>query len=503
MRAHSIIALYICFLLGCSDDGEGREISEDLGPPNILLIITDQQNRHTLGCLGERAVLTPALDKLADEGILFRSGYCNDPICSPSRYSLLSGVYPTEIGALMNHVAPRRDIPLISDYLSDAGYITSILGKADFVDMEDPHGFQNAYMHSAYLGSGTSHWYPWMLLSAEERGLEVKRKSLPTGPWTLGNLKRTCVTNPLPDDLTPEAWITLKSLDLMERAQLAGKPFFINANYFAPHHPYGPVQEYLDLYDKNEIQLPPNFNPEGGLPRGTQAGKFEKWSEDEWRLVLQHYYAFVSQADHHIGDLLEGMQERGLAENTLVFFVSDHGDMAGEFRSMAKGQPLEGSIGIPFIVRWPAGLPSGVTLDAPVSLIDIAPTIMEAAREPIPENFRGTSLLGLVKGEQAAEEREVFVIDVRKLPFHLSALRIGQWKLSALGGMNGKHRYRFIDLVADPFELVDRSRDETVHEEFAGMKAKLLSNLERELAFVPDTLPSPTSPPLVKFPYKD
>jgi arylsulfatase len=477
--------------------------SGDDDRPNVLVIVTDQQNRQTLGCMEGRKVKTPALDQLAAEGVLFRSGYCNDPICSPSRFSMLSGVYPTEVGAFLNHVRPREEVPLLSDLLGAAGFSTAAIGKVDFPDPDNPHGFDDVYLHYSYLNTNWSHWYPWFLRRAEEMGVSSDLSVIGRRSGGSTEVDVLCLTNPFPDELTPEAWITEQSLKLMKRAKEDDKPFFINANYFAPHHPFGPVKRYLDMYKREEIELPPNFMDQEMIPAGTQSKRYGAWDEDDWRKVLHHYYAFVSQVDHHIGKLLSGMEELGLADNTLVFFVSDHGDMAGEFRSMTKGQPFEGSIGIPFILRWPERVEGGKVLDAPVSLIDIAPTILEAIGEPIPERFRGSSLLDLIAGEQDPAEREVYVVDVRKNPFLLIVLREGDWKLSAIGHGGGRHRYRLVNLREDPHEVTDRVKDPAAADTLKLMREKLLAFWERESAFVPRPLPKPTYTGKKSLPYKD
>lgn len=484
--------------------GQDAEVAESPGAmPNILVIMTDQQNRQTLGSVGNRGVKTPALDRLAAEGVLFRWGYCNDPICTPSRYSMLSGVHATEIGAFQNRTPPRRDIPLLADRLSEAGYLTGMLGKADVVPSHDPAGFEEVYLHTNYQSNKNSHWYPWFSAKAKERGLTDQlpnRGDIPNKNATLDGLR---TTSTLPDDLTPEAWITEKSLKLMRRAKAEERPFFVYANYFAPHHPYGPVQKYLDLYERDGIVLPPNFSPPDGPPRGTGASPFRSWSEEEWREILHHYYAFVSQLDFHVGALLEGMRELDVEENTLVFFVSDHGDMAGEFGCLLKGIPFEGSIGVPFIVRWPKRIEGGQILDAPVSLIDIAPTILEAIGGPVPELYRGESLLPLISGEQEPSEREVYVIDVRRAPFHIAVVRDEHWKLFATGSKKGKHRYRLVNLTEDPHELIDRQDDPKALAAFERLQSKLSAFLERESQFVPDKLPKLDFSPPRELPFKD
>ena len=453
--------------------------------PNILFILDDQHSPRALGVAGNASIQTPRLDQLASEGAYFRQAYCNDPVCGPSRYSMMSGRYPTEIGTYQNGHAPRPDVQFLAQYLTRWGYFTGSSGKTHFTPQDATHGFQELYRHSFYNCDSWSNYTPWYVAEFERRGLPGKALFwLPSEGWSRrmgGRASNLCTINPNPADLTPEHWITRKALSLIDEAQEQGKPFFVQASYFAPHHPYGPLQEFYDLYEDVELSLPASFPDDGE--------HFEDFTRAEFETIQRHYYGLVSQVDHYIGELLDGLEERGLADNTLVVMVSDHGDMMGEFGDLKKGSPMEGSLGVPFFVRWPARVPAGTRIDAPVSLIDVFPTVFDALGKPLPSEARGKSVLPLIDGSDDGLGREVYALDVRRSPFLLVVAREYRWKLILEGRGKNTPRLRLYDLIEDPWELNNRAHDPRVADVRNRLRTKAEAFWEDQRRHVPDPLP--------------
>lgn len=448
-------------------------------PPNILLIIDDQHSRRALGVSGNAIVKTPRLDRLAAEGIWFSQGYCNDPICGPSRYSMLSGRYPSEIGALVNSMEPNADLKLLPEYLNELGYFTASAGKNHFSDKQASHGFQKIYPHAFYNVAGDSPYTQWYEENFHELGCEGEPYFwAPERGWVhrLDPTKGLCTINPHPAELSQEHWTTERALDLIRESQEREEPFFVQASYFAPHHPYGPLQEFYDLYEGVEMELPESWY----LPECERQKDFD---EAEYKSIMRHYYAFVSQVDHYIGELLDGLEEMGLADDTLVIMVSDHGDMMGEFGQLRKGSPAEGALAIPFFVRWPNGLTGGKQVDAPVSLIDVLPTIFDAIGEDPPEVARGSSLLPLIEGRQEAREREVLAMDIRRDPFLFLVARDERFKL-ILTPQGSTARVQLYDIQADPWELRDLSREPELKSDRRRLVKKLLDFWEEQSKFL-------------------
>ncbi|MFT7669107.1 MAG: arylsulfatase A-like enzyme [Planctomycetota bacterium] len=458
--------------------------------PNVLLIIDDQHSARVLGVAGNPIVQTPRLDQLAAEGAWFSAGYCNDPICGPSRYSMLTGRYPSEIGTLCNGDSPVTGVKYLAEYLTEFGYFTGSSGKNHFGSKAETGGFEELHPHPFYNLRGESEYTPWFESQFTEREIEGSPYF-----WTgrKGWMSRLdpedgrCTINPHPADLSPEHWTTEVALGLIDHAIELEKPFFVQASYLAPHHPYGPLQEYYDLYEDSEMKLPESWY---STPHSNRLGM----SEDEWKSVMHHYYSYVSQVDHYIGELLDGLEERGLADDTLVIMVSDHGDMMGEFGLMGKGDEREGSLAVPFIVRWPAGFDGGKVVDSPVSLIDVLPTIFDALGEKQPELARGHSVLPLIAGDEGASARRVFALDVRREPYLLLVARDWRWKLSLHTRNSRTPAMEFYDILNDPWELEDLSGEPTV----APARERLLAELgvfwsEQSAALVREPQPNSAS----------
>ncbi|MCL4685276.1 sulfatase-like hydrolase/transferase [Myxococcota bacterium] len=486
MRA-ALAAVWLASALLCASAAVARD---DAKPPNILLIVTDQHHHRALGAAGEPVVQTPSLDRLASQGIRFTAGYSNYPVCGPARYAMFTGHYPTELGTFDNEVAPRPGFRHIQSYLADAGYFTASVGKLHYAPYGETHGFEHVYHHEFLIdASGISHYAPWLAMRLRERGLPPPPPLLePSKDWYL-TVSGLTGTNPLPEELTAEAWTTDKALRMIARAQAEQRPFFVHASYFPPHHPYVPLPKYLDLYRDAEMKLPHSFYAAPG------AKPFGGLSEADFREIRRHYFGSVSQVDHQIGRLLDGLDALGLAGDTLVFFVSDHGDLMGEFRLLTKSEPYEGSIRIPFLVRWPGRIEPGRVSGAPVSLVDVLPTILDAAGIPIPPQLRGQSILPLARGEETSPgERNAYALEVSVKPFRFLVVREERWKLTCRPRVDGSCEYRLVDLVADPDELDDRSTDPAARAHRDRLAAKLDAFWRRESAFVPSG-PLPTRLP--------
>ena len=451
--------------------------------PNILLIVTDQQRRNALGAAGDGIVRTPSLDRLAAAGIRFTRAYAADPECGPSRYAMFTSHYPPELGTFDNEIRPRPGFRYLPQYLNAAGYFTGSVGKLHFIPYGVTNGFRETYHHEFLAEpAGISDYFPWLLAQLRRRGLP-RVDPMPRGRDWYRTLSGLTGTNPYPEDLTSEAWTTDRALDVIAHAKRLGRPFFVQASYFAPHPPYLPLPKYLRLYDPRSIRLPASFD----APTGPN--QYDDLSADDFRIVIQHYYALVTQVDHQIGRLLDGLDALGVTDDTLVLFVSDHGDLMGEFRLLGKDQPYEGCIGVPFLMRWPGRIAPGQVSNAPVSLIDVVPTFLDAAGVPIPSDLRGRSVLPIARGEEAGAERTVFVVQVEHEPFDFVVAREGSWKLTCRARPDGRCAYRLVDLASDPAELKDRMRDPAA----AAPRARLQDELERfwqqESRFVPPVLP--------------
>jgi arylsulfatase len=475
--------------------GRGAEKDKQRERPNILLIIDDQHSSRAMGWTGETQVKTPHLDRLAEESVRFTSAYANSPVCAPTRHTIYTGLYVSEHGVLHND-RPMRDVPTMMTMLNEAGYTTANIGKMHNAPCHHRRDFQYVLHHEFFdTADGISHYVPYRKVEIEKRGLK------PDHWWATRPGKKSWLEHPrsiagthwLPEDLTPEHWITDECLAFI-RDQLqrrSDRPFFLHASYFPPHHPYGPIAKYASLYDPADMKLPPNFSMEKLGRWCTGKARPEAMTEDDVRWMLAHYFGFVSQLDAEVGRLLEGLEELGVADNTVVIFVSDHGDMIAEHGMFWKDVMYEGSVRVPFMVRWP-----GVSLPhqeaTPVMHADLVPTILSAAGIEVPSSFPGRDLRPLLTGEEAWPERSVYSeyfaqpmsqLMIRKGPFKL-------WGWTPYGKWS-EFRYRLFNVENDPWELRDLIGDPEQESTFKELHSELMVTWERQQPHLPEEIPPP------------
>ena len=466
------------------------------GRPNILLIIDDQHSPRAMGWTGETPVQTPALDRLASESVCFTNGYASSPVCAPTRHTIYSGLYPSEHGVITNDLPMREGIPTLMTHLNEAGYTTANIGKMHNCPYHHRREFQYVLHHEFFIGAGgISHYAAFLAAQLKQRGRG------PGPPWsTPAAGKRNwledaaCIagTNWVPEDLTAERWITDRSLEFI-REQLANrpdKPFFLHASYFPPHHPYRPIEKYARLYDPAAVALPPNFSRGKADAWCTGRSRPDHLSDDDYKRLRAFYFGFVTQLDAEIGRLLEGLRELGLADNTVVFFMSDHGDMIGEHGALYKGLMYEGSVRVPFMVRWP-GVGEARKEPTLVSHADIMPTILRAAGLEPDAHLLGTDLRPLIAGEAGWPERSVYSEFLPRLPFTHLMLRRGAHKLiaSAAGPDRQSIRYQLYDVESDPWEMHDLADDPAHAGRLKELRDELTERWERQRQHMPEKQP--------------
>ncbi len=415
--------------VACSTEGNGgdQEASADASPPNIVVILADDLGYADVSIYGDR-LQTPNIDRIGREGAVFTQGYVTTPVCSPSRASLLTGRYQQRYGFEYNaRQAPEvPDVGLIAaeltiaDHLKAAGYATGIVGKwhLGFKDEHYPtnRGFDEFYGHlsgaTRFINRRTQ---GAVSMSADEefrrrppedpRTDLVVRGTEPPAPPTrrAGNLilrgpEKTVVDEP--------AYITDvfgdESVDFIRRH--ADEPFFLYSAFNAPHSPFQVTEEYYDRFPDEEHEL------------------------------RRIYFGMIAALDDAVGRILDVLDEAGIADNTLVVFLSDNG-CAGYFPGLCSCEPLsggkltyyEGGVRVPYLLRWPAAVAAGTTVDAPVSTLDILPTALAAAGATAPAELEldGRDLVPLLDGSAAATGTERFVW--RNYP--TVAVRSGDMKL--------------------------------------------------------------------------
>lgn len=381
--------------------------------PNVLLIYTDQQRWDAIGANGNTDIRTPVIDQLAADGVNFDHCFVQNPVCMPSRVSLLTGQYPSALGITHMGVPVPEGTATMPRILGSHGYVTGNIGKLHFLphanrDHRDHHpsyGFDHLEL-SEEPGCYEDAYRAWVRRKAPDQ-LDNISLGLPqmAQTWRDAMGIEDTIIHPetrlaskgvpfgAPSDLTHGAFVAEQTAEFIRTHR--DRPFLAVASFYSPHSPWVAPQEYLDLYDPASLSIP-TFPPDVDEQRSD--GRF---GDDELRAVRHGYYAMVSEVDAHIGVLLECLAENGLADDTIVVLVSDHGEWLGEHLNYGKGYPGHDAVArVPLVMRFPPELsPRGHTVSSIVEAVDVLPTLLEACGVGVPSHVQGRSLLPLANGD--------------------------------------------------------------------------------------------------------
>ena len=323
--------------------------------PNVLLIMADQLTPFALGAYGHATVQSPNIDKLAENGVVFDSAYCNSPLCAPSRFSLLTGKLPSNIDAFDNAAYFPSNRPTMAHHFRARGYATSLIGKMHFIGPDQLHGFEDRRTTDIYPADFG--WVPdWTSPERIDWWYHGMASVLNAGVAE--------TTNQLDFD-DAVGFHAVRTLHDIARAD-DDRPFFCCVSFTHPHDPYVTRRKYWDLYDAARIDLPrvpaipyAEMDPHSRRLHDLAEMANVEITEAHIRNARRAYYGNVSYVDDWIGRLLDTLAATGLDGNTLVVFMSDHGDMLGERGLWYKMSFHEWSCRIPLLFHWPGTLPPG------------------------------------------------------------------------------------------------------------------------------------------------
>jgi arylsulfatase len=415
--------------------------------PNILLLHTDQHRIDCLGAYGNRDIRTPHLDALAADGVRFVNSFCPFPVCTPSRYSLLSGRYVHEHRGWTNQSTPAPEIDTFPRILRTAGYQTKAVGKMHFTPTYLDVGFDEM-MLSEQDGEGRwddDYHRELMKLGLVDRNdLEDQRREHRNHArqvyWdTFGAM----VSN-LPEAHHTTTWIAEQALATMDSWR-RDRSHLLMVGFVKPHHPFDPPAPWHEMYDPGKLSLLPGWIPQC-LDRDLtfHQGYFpnERLTESSLRRVMAYYYATISQIDHHIGRMVALLKKKGLYDNTLIVFTADHGEYMGYHHLLLKGNHMyDPLVRVPLLIKWPGRPRAGTVSLRMVSNIDIAPTLCLTAGCKPGAAMRGQDLRGDGPGHE--------MIFAEAGPRHVM-VRSRTRKLVLAG--QGRENL-FFDLENDPLEL--------------------------------------------------
>lgn len=356
--------------------------------PNILHIMTDQQQWATLA--GRSECRTPNLDRLAKSGMLFERSYTPSAVCCPARAMLLSGAYHWHNGVYNQvHSAPSvsrdmfPDVVLYPQRLRDAGYRMGYVGKwhaswtrgpldFGFHEVADVTSYRDAERDSSRSS-----------IQVERPKEKLRRTVERTMKWPGSDPFPMWGFTEGPEEATPEHHRTECGIRMLRKLAAGSQPWHLEVHYIEPHDPYFPRKQYLDRYEARSIRVPKSFHDDFKGKPGMHRRESETWgkvTEEDVRQSRAHYFACMEQLDAQIGRLLDALDKTGQADDTLVAFTTDHGDMVGAHRMWIKGWiPYEECYRVPMIIRWPGHVKPESRTSRLVQTHDLAHTYIQAS----------------------------------------------------------------------------------------------------------------------------
>ena len=415
--------------------------------PNIIFFLADQMTPFMTSPYGQKVARTPHLERLAGGGTLFENAYCNSPLCVPSRVSLFTGRLPAQVAAYDNASEFEAHRATLMHYLRRAGYLTVVAGKCHFIGPDQLHGFDER-LTPCIFPAGFSMLPDWRLGPVYNKGTSVQSLLRALGP------------SPTNRQIAFDQMVFDRSLERLRRYAADGskQPLFLNISLTHPHDPFTTTQEYLDLYKDADIPLPKD---QGDIRRLSPTYEWfvvhhgldrEKIPSQRIREARRNYLGMISWVDDKLGRLMQELQKLGMADNTMVVFAADHGEMMGEHGQWSKRLMLEWSCRVPMILYGPGRIAAGRRITAPVSLLDLFPTFCEMAGAKVESPMEGRSLLPLIDGRQDGRDRTVI------------AEYLGEGALEPIRMVRlGHHKYitvnnyppQLFDLAKDPEESLN------------------------------------------------
>ena len=384
-------------------------------PKNLVFIFTDQQRFDTLAAYGNHKIRTPNLNRLAEQSAVFEHAYVAQPVCTPSRATIMTGLYPHTHTLTGNNIALPEDTPTIAELVN-------------------AHDFQRGYIGKWHLGNeifaqhGFDHWisiednYVKHYSPDKDRSqncsyhhfLKKHGFSPDKDGLDFSYFSREFATR-VPAEYSKPAFIAEEAEKYI--AENKDNPFILYVNFLEPHTPYHSA--YDEMYDPDEIDLPPNFDKQPSddaqlkyqaIQQKAREGAY--WPlEDEksWRKQIAYYWGLVSLVDTYVGKILDALKEQGLEDDTAIVFTSDHGDMMGDYGLIAKGVMFQPSVRVPLLIRVPGVTDTNPTIEKPVSHIDLVATLLDILGQPWQGRTQGKSLYPVIKGEEELDENDVFI----------------------------------------------------------------------------------------------
>lgn len=479
-----VVGLGVGTLSGCAAVTKRQGPSR---PPNIIFLLADQLRYQSCGYAGDSQAHTPNIDRLAGAGGNFRQAVSQMPVCAAYRASLFTGKYTTGTGMVINELRMNPNQRCLGHVLTEAGYRTGYIGKW--------------HLYANQLGNHT----------------DPKNSFVPRGPHRLGfdgywaaynfhhdyygsyyhteSLEKIFYGDGV---FEPDAQTDL-ALDFIAKNASGTSPFFLMVSYGTPHDPWAKSNVPAPFYDQfRDVKFPPAPNYSDAMdPYGDEWSNIKKSPAQigEW---MRNYYAMTANLDGNIGRVLQAVDQAGIADDTLIVFTCDHGEMFGGHGRMKKNIFYEEAARIPFLMRWPGRIPAGLVSDACLNTPDILPTLLGLAglHTRIPASVEGTDLSHLAQGKSGPEPEAALLMNTGACAawqdgHEWRALRDQRFTYAVFRGggpRNLPRREVLSDNVADPFQMANRADDPA----FRSSMERYRAMLKAKMAQLNDTFPAST-----------
>ena len=443
--------------------------------PNLVIIHTDEHSFRTLSCyqnlMPEQEAFvwgkgcnstTPNIDRIANEGAICMKYYCSSPVSTPSRASMITGLYPQATGAPKNGMFLSDKIPTFASILSENGYVTSYIGKWHLAGDENKYTFGIKY-------NGGFQDNTYMMTGGHAPYFHIKNGKVVAG---IGD--KAAAKLPANETIHLTDFFTDKALDILERDK--NKPFCLMLSIPDPHTPDYARPPYHDMYKNLKPEMPFTMKPEYASQRpswgkGSEKDKNEAKTFDT--KALKQYFGMVKHIDDSVGRILKFLEDNGLLDNTIVVFTSDHGDMFFEHKRRNKGVPYEASSRIPFVIRYPGKIKAGKVINKAYVNTDFAPTILSLMGIKTDVKFHGkdtsadfTNKDKIVNGNR--------IVHFAQCEGWWAAATDGRYKLV----IDKKESPWLIDMKEDPFELKNCYNDADKKAIAQKMQRELMKQLQ-------------------------
>jgi choline-sulfatase len=464
---------------------------------NVLLLCADDHAAYVTGAYGNRRVRTPHIDRLAAAGLRFDAAYCNSPVCTASRQSLLTGRYPRTLGVTRLQTALPESEVTLADVFATAGYRTAAIGKMHF-NSPLKHGFElrvDQREYQAWLGQQPAAPPPGVEVQPEWRPFRD-----PARTWLNSACRPIGQSGPRMD----ASYFAEQAAEYLTRA--GEQPFFLLVSFYEPHSPFRFPLEYAGRHEAREFA-----QAEQGGDYAWQVGSddarqvpavFRDLTASEKQGIAAAYYTSVEFLDASVGRVLAALHQSGHDQDTLVVYLGDHGYLLGQHGRFEKHCSYEQAVRVPLAMRLPGRIAAGGVSDALVELVDLAPTLCELTGVAVAPSMQGRSLADLVAGRTAAHRPhavveyapndEVMIRDRRwKLVYERGAQRRGDGYDTELPRQ--RHWLRLFDLQRDPLELASVAGDPANAATIERLQKLLVEHLVRT-ARQPELIPASGDP---------